>query len=101
MRRILVAGNWKMHGSTAMVDTLVQGILDHAEALSGVDLAVFPPAPYLAQVGKLAAGTRLTWGGQTLNPNDHGAFTGVSPGALAATSGSTGMSNVLPPIKSV
>lgn len=84
MRKILVAGNWKMHGSSAMVDALVRGILDHEQALSAVDLAVFPPAPYLDQVRRLANGSRLAWGGQTLNPNVQGAFTGeVSGGMLA------------------
>ena len=28
MRRLLVAGNWKMHGSRAMVEALMRGLLD-------------------------------------------------------------------------
>ena len=27
MRKILVAGNWKMHGSTEMVSELIEGLL--------------------------------------------------------------------------
>ena len=76
MRRILVAGNWKMNASTADVETLVRGILDGSSADGPADLAVFPPFPYLAQVQRLAHGTHLQWGGQTLNPNASGAHTG-------------------------
>ncbi len=82
MRRILVAGNWKMHGSTAMAESLVRGILEGIEETPDVDVAVFPPAPYLGAVGAVARGTRLAWGGQTLNPNAVGAFTGEVSGAM-------------------
>ncbi|MEE4173952.1 MAG: triose-phosphate isomerase [Xanthomonadales bacterium] len=84
MRTLLVAGNWKMHGSRAMTDSLVNGLLSELENLHGFDVAVFPPAPYLSQVQELADGSRIAWGGQTLNPNAQGAFTGeVSGGMLA------------------
>ena len=76
MRKILVAGNWKMHGSSAMVETLVRGVLDGIESTPAADVAVFPPAPYLSQVQALATGSRIAWGAQTLNPNAKGAFTG-------------------------
>ncbi len=82
MRKILVAGNWKMHGSKAMVDALTRGILEGVEATPAVDLAVFPPNPFLGQLQALAAGTRLAWGAQTLNPNSEGAFTGEVSAAM-------------------
>lgn len=83
MRRLLVAGNWKMHGSKDQVESLMRGILDGARELDGLDLAVFPPFPYLAMVQALARGTDLAWGGQTLNPEKQGAYTGeVSAGML-------------------
>ena len=75
MRELLVAGNWKMHGSTDFVEGLVGGIMEGLDD-HGPDVAVFPPFPYLAQVRDLASGTRLDWGGQTINPNASGAFTG-------------------------
>lgn len=83
MRRLLVAGNWKMHGSKEMVRSLVNGILDGSHGTAEVDLAVFPPFPYLGLLQELAAGTPIEWGGQTLNPNPQGAHTGeVSAGML-------------------
>lgn len=87
MRRIMVAGNWKMHGSTAMVEALLGGVIAGLGDEMPVDVAVFPPAPYLSQVSALANGTRVEWGGQTLNPNEQGAFTGEVSGAMLADFG--------------
>ena len=83
MRRILVAGNWKMHGSGAMVQELLEGLLAGTDNASDVDMAVFPPYPYLAQVQSLLDGSSISWGAQSLNPVAHGAHTGeVSAGML-------------------
>ena len=83
MRRILVAGNWKMHGSGAMVQELLEGLLAGTGNASDVDMAVFPPYPYLAQVQSLLDGSSISWGAQSLNPVAHGAHTGeVSAGML-------------------
>ena len=76
MRRILVAGNWKMHGSQAMIRDLLGAIVAGAEGRDDVDLAVFPPFPYLPLVRQLAEGSAVAWGGQTLNPHPRGAHTG-------------------------
>ena len=76
MRRILVAGNWKMHGSLAMVRELLEGLLAGTETDNGVDMAVFPPFPYLAQTQSLLAGSSITWGAQSMNPAPKGAHTG-------------------------
>jgi triosephosphate isomerase len=83
MRRILVAGNWKMHGSRAMVKELLGGLLAGAGSASQVDMAVFPPFPYLSEVQAMLAGSSITWGAQNLNPIAQGAHTGeVSAGML-------------------
>lgn len=82
MRTLLVAGNWKMHGSQAMTEALVTGLAEAIDGLEGFDVAVFPPAPFLAQVQSLAAGTPIAWGGQTLHPAEQGAFTGEVSGAM-------------------
>ena len=83
MRRILVAGNWKMHGSGAMVQELLEGLLAGTQNESDVDMAVFPPYPYLAQVQSLLNGSSISWGAQSVNPVSQGAHTGeVSAGML-------------------
>jgi len=75
MRTILLAGNWKMHGSKAMVGTLLEGLLA-APVRDTLDLAVFPPFPYLAQAQALLSGSPIAWGAQNLNPVAQGAHTG-------------------------
>ncbi|HKJ16364.1 MAG TPA: triose-phosphate isomerase [Xanthomonadales bacterium] len=76
MRKILVAGNWKMHGSRAMVADLLGSITAGASAGPDVDLAIFPPFPYLQMVQEIAGDSPVSWGGQTLNPHPKGAHTG-------------------------
>jgi triosephosphate isomerase len=83
MRRILVAGNWKMHGSRDMVKDLLEGLLAGVKNDNGVDMAVFPPFPYLAQARDMLSGSPISWGAQNLNPVPKGAHTGeVSAGML-------------------
>ena len=49
MRRPLVAGNWKMHGTRASVAELINGLRNLALP-SDVDVAVFPPCLHINQV---------------------------------------------------
>ena len=83
MRKILVAGNWKMHGSSAMVESLLEGLIAGTQDNANVDMAVFPPFPYLAQAQALLQDSTIAWGGQNLNPVAQGAHTGeVAAGML-------------------
>jgi triosephosphate isomerase len=82
MRRILVAGNWKMHGSENMISELLEGLKAGIRSDSPADMAVFPPFPYLAQVQSLLDGSTIDWGGQTLNPAPQGAHTGEVSAAM-------------------
>ena len=50
MRRKLVVGNWKMHGSLAQNASLLGAVKMGAAQLSHVDIAVCAPYPYLAQL---------------------------------------------------
>jgi triosephosphate isomerase len=75
MRRKLVAGNWKMHGTLAENESLLMGVL---AGLSDVkaDVAVCVPFPYLAQAQGTLSGTPIAWGAQNLSQFDKGAYTG-------------------------
>jgi triosephosphate isomerase len=80
MRRPLVAGNWKMHGSRTMASALVAEV---AAALPAhADVAVLPPFPYLAELIERHAGTRLAFGAQDISEHTPGAFTGEVAGAM-------------------
>jgi len=74
MRRILVAGNWKMNASRAQTDTLITGLRNAGELTC--DLAVFPPFPYLSQAISLADGSPVSVGAQNCAEADSGAYTG-------------------------
>lgn len=71
-----------MHGSKTMVRSLLEGILAGSSADGGADLAVFPPFAYLSLAESMLSGTHVQWGGQTLNPNPKGAFTGETSGGM-------------------
>ncbi len=88
--RPYIGGNWKMNLRLASAVELAETI--HAD-LSGdaggpqldprIDVAVFPPSPYLMSVGRAMGHGPPSLGAQDLSPHDDGAYTGqVSAGML-------------------
>jgi len=82
MRIRLVAGNWKMHGSLAANQRLLESLKAGAESVSGAEIAVCVPFPYLQQAAAALAGTRVAWGAQNLSEHDAGAYTGEVSGVM-------------------
>ena len=76
MRKRLVAGNWKMNGSSASNTLLLDGILKHESSFNDVDVALFPPAVYLQQVQTALETSSIKWGTQNLSQFIQGAYTG-------------------------
>ncbi len=75
MRRKLVAGNWKMHGSLADNEALLSGLLAGMGSVKA-GVAVCVPFPYLAQAQAKLTGSAIAWGAQNLSQQVKGAFTG-------------------------
>lgn len=76
MRRPLVAGNWKMHGTRSSVAGLIEGLRQVAIP-SLVDVAVFPASLHVTQVVKGLEGTVIGVGAQDCAIEaDQGALTG-------------------------
>ena len=72
----LIAGNWKMNGGLAANQALLEALLAGI-GQPGCDVAVCPPAAYLAQVQGLLAGQEaIALGAQDVSQHDNGAFTG-------------------------
>jgi triosephosphate isomerase (TIM) len=71
----LIAGNWKMNGSLAANEALVKALRQGNDA-PACDIAVCVPAPYLAQVQSLVAGSSIALGAQDVSAQPQGAFTG-------------------------
>jgi triosephosphate isomerase len=82
MRRSLVAGNWKMHGSRAENASLVRSLLDQAGADATTEVMVCPPFVYLHEVGRLLKDSDVALGAQTMCAEAMGAFTGEVSGAM-------------------
>ena len=82
MRRPIVAGNWKMHGSRAdnarLVEELIAGHPDRAAA----EFLVLPPFVYLQEVGRLIRDTPIQMGAQNVCAEAQGAFTGEVSAAM-------------------
>ena len=82
MRDYLVAGNWKMNGSSAANAELVAGIVAGIPAGSGFSLLVCPPFPYLAAVAAQVQGSAVSVGAQNVSEHEKGAFTGETAPAM-------------------
>lgn len=78
----LIAGNWKMNGSLAANDALVRELVRGLDGNAGCTVAVCVPAPYLAQVQALRAGTPLELGAQDVSEQAEGAYTGEVSAAM-------------------
>lgn len=87
MRKKMVAGNWKMHGSRASVLPLLQAIKEGVQNLSNVDVVVFPSFVHLQMVEELLADSLIEWGAQNLYVGESGAYTGEVSGPMLVDDG--------------
>jgi triosephosphate isomerase (TIM) len=76
MRRPMVAGNWKMHGSRATNQALLAELESKLSADWPIDIAVFPPYVYLADAVRVLEEGRIMVGAQDVCAESGGAFTG-------------------------
>ncbi|MBA4031156.1 MAG: triose-phosphate isomerase [Planctomyces sp.] len=77
MRRLFVAGNWKMNTNLASGKELAKAVAAEATRLGDViDVAVCPPFPYLASVKTELQGSKVKLGAQNVWFAAPGAFTG-------------------------
>ena len=81
MRRTIVAGNWKLHGSRQFATELV-GQVAAGLPLQGVELVILPPLPYLGDLVEDFEGTALAFGSQDVSCNEKGAYTGEVSAAM-------------------
>ena len=87
MRTKLVAGNWKMNGSLASNQELLQAIIPALAALTRAQYAVCVPFPYLAQAQGALRGSNITLGAQDVCRFEAGAYTGGISAAMLADFG--------------
>ncbi len=79
----LIVGNWKMNGSLASNEALLQGFQQGLEAQDqSVLVAVCASAPYLSQLKQLLANGPIAWGAQDVSAHESGAYTGEVSAAM-------------------
>lgn len=82
MRRILVAGNWKLNGNKASIQQLVTSIAAGVSDLTKVSIAVCAPYVYLPLTAELLSSSVVALGAQDVSEQDSGAFTGEVSAAM-------------------
>jgi triosephosphate isomerase (TIM) len=75
MRKKIVAGNWKLHGSRVFARELL-GAITADPAINRVEVVILPPAPYLSELTEHYGNSGLAFGSQDHSVNEQGAFTG-------------------------
>lgn len=87
MRIPLVAGNWKMNGTTDSVAELTLGIVADAHTSDATEVLVCPPFVFLSQVRALLGSAQVALGAQDLYVEEGGAFTGEISGPILKDAG--------------
>jgi triosephosphate isomerase len=82
MRRPIVAGNWKMHGSRSETARLVEDLLVGCPESPQAACVICPPFVYLYEAGRLIRDSAFSLGAQDVCADTHGAFTGEISAAM-------------------
>ena len=80
MRKKLVVGNWKMHGSRASNAELLAGVMGAGPFRC--DVAVCVPAVFIADTAVSLAASDIRWGAQDVSAHEQGAYTGEVSAAM-------------------
>ena len=79
----LIVGNWKMNGSLASNEALLQGFQQGLEAQDqSVLVAVCASAPYLPQLQQVLGKGPIAWGAQDVSAHESGAYRGEVSAAM-------------------
>jgi len=80
LRRLLIAGNWKMHKTVPEAVELVRELKELVKDVTDRDILVCPPFTALYPVSQELKGSNIYLGGQNMFYEEEGAFTGeISP----------------------
>lgn len=80
MKRLLIAGNWKMNKTVPEAVELVKTLKNLVADVNDRDVLVCPPFTALYSVSEELQNTNITLGGQNMYFEERGAFTGeISP----------------------
>jgi triosephosphate isomerase len=87
MRKPLVAGNWKMHGSRDAAVALARAVIERLPEAVACEVVLCPPFVHLTEVGRALKDSGLALGAQDVCAEEQGAFTGEVSAAMLADAG--------------
>ncbi len=76
MRRNIVLGNWKLHGSQAFVTELLSQLCEDWVGVHHAEVVVCPPFVHLGQAYRELAHSNIVLGSQDVSAYEEGAYTG-------------------------
>ncbi len=82
MRRNIVIGNWKLHGTQAMVGELLQSLVKGWVGVHQAEVVVCPTHVHLGQAFTELAHSNILVGAQDVSAYEEGAYTGEVSGEM-------------------
>ncbi|MEY2858807.1 MAG: hypothetical protein RLZZ74_3120 [Cyanobacteriota bacterium] len=83
MRKVIIAGNWKMHKNQAESLAFVQGVKSEVEDIKdNQEVVLCAPFTSLTALSKHLHGSRIMLGAQNIHWSDEGAYTGEISGSM-------------------
>ena len=83
MRRLIIAGNWKMNKTVEEAVSIAIGLKRKFYTFSEADIVICPPFTALSKVNEALVDSSIMLGAQDVYWEEEGAFTGeISPGML-------------------
>ncbi|MBD0303438.1 MAG: triose-phosphate isomerase [Tolypothrix sp. T3-bin4] len=83
MRKIVIAGNWKMYKTQAETQEFLRGFLPHLEGTpQGREVILCPPFTDLSVLSKTLHGSLIQLGAQNIHWEEYGAYTGEISGPM-------------------
>src|SRR5881392_4259799 len=82
-RKLVIAGNWKMHKTVAEALDLVRDLKIDLANIKEVDIVVCPPFTALSEVSKHVLASNIRLGAQNMSEHNFGPYTGeIAAGML-------------------
>ena len=83
MRKVIIAGNWKMNMTIPEAVEFVSSIKDELQTIHQVERVIAPPLIALAPLAEMLQGSEIKLAAQNMYFEEKGAFTGeIAPGML-------------------
>ncbi len=80
----VVGGNWKMNTTRAEARALLSAVRGELDGVTGTQVVICPPAPWLGDAADMLSGSTLQVGAQDVHWEAKGAFTGAYSAPMLA-----------------